>query len=689
MKNSTRHVCDLTTRTYQVRLDSLDEKTRSVEAVIATEAMVTVFDWNQFRVVYEVLLMSGCRIPANRQVPMQDTHDSSTVQKQLGSTRELHVEGDKLIGRNYFSNSNAAEHAWILTREGHLKDNSIGYRITKTGSVIIEAGQTAEVEGRSFTAPPDRDLRVVTEWEVKENSVCPIGADDAAKNRTLKGNFMNFETWLQSQGFERESLSEKQLASLQAAYDAGQGRMAPAVATAEDEKKRVAAIRKLGGDDVPAEIIERCITEDKTVGEAKVMVLDAIRSNRPNVSAPAGIEVGDNLLRANLPAAISDAILTRADVPLLKEDAHGDIALDDNGRPEYRKPHEASRQLMHARIPDMARQLLLANGSSDAMGLSDRQVILTAIRMDPKFEAYNQRQRGRRAAASTYTLPEILGNSMNKSLMASYYEYPTQWPKFCRKETHNNFQEITQARLGELENIAQIGPGGEYSYGTVGEEAEKYTLAKYGKIFGITMESLLNDNLRVFNQVPRKLGQTTRRIEDVLAFAVLTLNAAMGDGVAIFHADHGNFGAGAAISITSLNAARLAFRKQKGKTDDDVYLNIVPAVLIIPPDTEGTAETLLKSEFDPADQYHKKANIWRNKLELCVHPILSASSTAVWYLSAAPSQGGIVMCFLNSAQQPQLEREVGFENDTLRWKIRHIVAAKCIDYRALYKNPGA
>ena len=164
------HKRDLTTRTYHLRADTLNEENRSIEAVIATEAMVMVFDWNQWRSIYEVLIMSGCRIPASGQVPMLDTHDRTTVQKQLGSTRELHIEGDKLIGRNYYSNSEKAEHAWQLTREGHLKDNSIGYRIIN--SVIIESGQTAEVEGQTFTAPADRDLRVVVEWEVKENSVC-------------------------------------------------------------------------------------------------------------------------------------------------------------------------------------------------------------------------------------------------------------------------------------------------------------------------------------------------------------------------------------------------------------------------------------------------------------------------------------------------------------------------------------
>jgi hypothetical protein len=203
------------------------------------------------------------------------------------------------------------------------------------------------------------------------------------------------------------------------------------------------------------------------------------------------------------------------------------------------------------------------------------------------------------------------------------------------------------------------------------------------------MENMINDNLNAFREIPSKLGQTARRLEDVLAFAVLTENAVMADGKAIFHADHKNFeDPGAPISVESLNGAKILFRKQTG-VDGTTFINITPAVLIVPVELEGTAQKLLSSEYDPADTNAKISNIWKGKLELCTHPLLSASSTTIWYLSAAPNQGGIEICFLTSEQTPYLEREIGFENDTLRWKIRHVVAAKAIDHRALYKNSGS
>ena len=159
-KRENQQGCDLTVRTYQVRSESLDEKTRSIEAVLTTEAPTLVLDMERWELFEEVLLMSGCRLPADGQMPLLDTHDRSTVQSQLGSVRELRTETDKLVGRKYYSSSPLSEHAWTLTKEKHLRDNSIGYRVTS--AVIIEAGEQQEVGGKSYTAGPQRRFRVAT-----------------------------------------------------------------------------------------------------------------------------------------------------------------------------------------------------------------------------------------------------------------------------------------------------------------------------------------------------------------------------------------------------------------------------------------------------------------------------------------------------------------------------------------------
>ena len=46
-------------------------------------------------------------------------------------------------------------------------------------------------------------------------------------------------------------------------------------------------------------------------------------------------------------------------------------------------------------------------------------------------------------------------------------------------------------------------------------------------------------------------------------------------------------------------------------------------------------------------------------------------------------------CFLDGAEGPVIESEVGFEVDGISYKCREDFAAKAIDFRGLYKNVGA
>ena len=175
---------DMRYRTMSIRLAgdgtpaTLDADSRSFEVIGATEAPVEVFDYERLEVVPEILLMDGCEMPGNRQVPLLDTHNRWDTASVLGSYRQMDVAKDQLVGRVFFSNTTEAESPYTKAREGHLTDFSVGYRVIE--SQWVDAGQKATVRGRSFEGP----LRVTTRWRVKELSICPIGADEAAKARS-------------------------------------------------------------------------------------------------------------------------------------------------------------------------------------------------------------------------------------------------------------------------------------------------------------------------------------------------------------------------------------------------------------------------------------------------------------------------------------------------------------------------
>ncbi|MDL2306635.1 hypothetical protein LJC48_01210 [Desulfovibrio sp. OttesenSCG-928-C06] len=165
---------------------SVDEKTRSIEVVAATQALAYVWDWDRWEAVPEVLLMSGCRLPESRQLVFLDAHNRASVEDVLGSFRDAAVmqwanaaggQEPALIGRAHYSQF--AEKPWQDTRDGHITDVSIGYSVNEY--MWLEEGQRAVVEDVEYVGP----LRIATEWTPFELSLCPIGADSNAKFREM------------------------------------------------------------------------------------------------------------------------------------------------------------------------------------------------------------------------------------------------------------------------------------------------------------------------------------------------------------------------------------------------------------------------------------------------------------------------------------------------------------------------
>ena len=77
-------------------------------------------------------------------------------------------------------------------------------------------------------------------------------------------------------------------------------------------------------------------------------------------------------------------------------------------------------------------------------------------------------------------------------------------------------------------------------------------------------------------------GTAIATLESDVVWAILTANAAMGDGVALFHATHKNLASsGSALSTVSIGEARASMAKQTG-IDKKTVLNIRPTYLLVP-----------------------------------------------------------------------------------------------------------
>lgn len=426
------------------------------------------------------------------------------------------------------------------------------------------------------------------------------------------------------------------------------------------ERERVSQIRSLCQKTNTEDLIDSSINDGLSVDAVKEMVIEKLANKNKPVST-IRVEVGEDLNRSSLQTALVDHFTVRT-----------------GGRVE--KPHDRTRELVGLSAVEVARKVLETAGVS-TVGWSRGQIARTALS---------------RRIALTHTTSDfanILVSASNKSLQQLYREANTSWQLWCNKATAPDFKTVNRAQLNAFASLAAVIEGDEYLDVTVTDRKETYSLSKYGKIFNLSWESIVNDELGAWERMPQMWANSCGRLCDATAFGVLTTNGTMSDSVALFYSTHSNLEATTAYlgapSVATLNRGKGVMRKQTAGATG-AYLDIVPKFLLVPAELEGVSEQLVTSPTDPTATYNA-ANIWAgNKLTVISSAVLSGSSTTGWYLAADPKSFDTVeLCFLEGEETPQISEEDDFDTDARKFKVRFCVAGAALDYRGLYSNPGA
>ena len=206
---------------------------------------------------------------------------------------------------------------------------------------------------------------------------------------------------------------------------------------------------------------------------------------------------------------------------------------------------------------------------------------------------------------------------------------------------------------------------------------------------GVMRQTLINDDLDAFTRIPAMYGNSIAQLESDVVWGIITSNPAMADGNALFHTTHKNLaGTGAALAVDAVGAARAAMAKQTG-LDKKTVLNVRPAFLIVPASLELKAEQLVAQNLVPAATTSMVPQSIRTLAPIS-EPRLDAASETAWYLAASPNQiDTIEYAYLEGQQGAYIETRNGFDVDGVEIKCRLDFGAKAIDWRGLYKNPGA
>lgn len=280
----------------------------------------------------------------------------------------------------------------------------------------------------------------------------------------------------------------------------------------------------------------------------------------------------------------------------------------------------------------------------------------------------------------------ILQDVAHKSMLKGYEEAAESFTQFTSKGSLSDFRASHRVDLTTFPNLDRVEEGAEYKYGTIGDRGEQIVLATYGKLFKITRQAIINDDLSELTRVPRLMGRAAIRTVGDLVFAVLSGNPKMSDGTALFHANHGNLASGADLSVASISAAMTKMRTQK---DGNAVLNIMPRYLLTSVANEATAMALLAAEYDPVLADAKVPNPIRNRLSVISDARLDGNEFggASFLLADGNITDTIEVAYLDGNDQPYLEQQAGFNVDGAAYKVRIDAGVAPLSWRTMVKMP--
>ncbi|RLC36590.1 hypothetical protein DRH27_05010, partial [Candidatus Falkowbacteria bacterium] len=365
-------------------------------------------------------------------------------QKPIGRVNNVRVDTDNVLrGDLEFSNNELANSVYRDVSEDFLNDVSIGYRITEH----LEKDDGIEV----------------TRFDLYEASIVTIPADiNAGVNRSIDYN----QNLKPNEGLK---MSDQEKATI--AADAVSAYQAT-------EKTRQADINLAFTDSYRGaefdELKTRALADDKfTVDMVRKELLDMIGKNTQSVSDVAAHireDEGDKLTRG-ITEALTVKIGTNRDDKII-------TGIRGN-------------EFFGMSMVEIARICLSRSGIKPKSN----------SRMDIVGDALSMR-----VMQGVASFPGILENIAHGSMQLAYEEAEETWRTWARIGSLTDFKSASRPNLSAFDSLPVVPDTEEYTFGSFGDINEHIQLATYGKLFEISRQALINDDLDGLARIPGAMG---------------------------------------------------------------------------------------------------------------------------------------------------------------------------------------
>lgn len=628
IRTQDRNYAPASVRAIPQQSDDSDEFLR-VEVVFATGHPVKRLDWDSWKYFNEVLEISEKAINAERlaNAPVLDSHSRYSTSSQVGVVESWSIEKGEAKAVLRISNRTELEGLRQDLRDGILRNISVGYTVQRYKQ------EDSDVDLPTYTA---------TAWTPIEISIVPVPADPSSTVQGMRSEhgepaLSDVTIWPRA---EKNNMDTNQTTpptlDAEAIRAAEQARIS--------DLRRAARAAAIGED-----VLDAWIAEGISADEGRARALAHIEATQKKVipSAPTVANERDEERQVEQARAIEQAIELRSGLRIANQS-----------------------------------QLLGEFAGMSMLRMAETMLREKGVRTDRMSD--NEIARAALGLTRTHTsgdFPLILENMLNKRLRASYDEAMPTFQAWTQQGSRTDYKTGSATSLSGFDSLEKVKEGAEITAGTLKESAEKYAVEKYGKVLLVTSEMLVNDDLGAFARIPQRFAAAAVRTHNEIVYGILTANEKMSDGVALFHANHGNLaGTGTAITVDALAAARAAMRKQTDQNKQKIYGT--PAFLIVSPDKETEAQQLIQATIVATKD--SDTNPFKGSLQIIVDPHLTGNA---WYV-AASNIDTIEYSYLDG-QPFRVAQWEDYARDSLGFSIIAPFGAKAVDWRGLYKNPGA
>lgn len=684
-------------QTRSARAEVLDDG--GMRCTLATEAPVSMLDWDRYEEVDEVLRADGAEFADK--VPMLDSHHRSRCGDVLGHM--LPKRDGSEIGARMVWDLEDPEAKRIAGKyeRGHMTDVSVGYRVLE--ATYVEPGQSAVIGGRTHTAG-SRTLKVATKWRIREGSPTPIGADENAKVRSA---------WEQARA---EHLANER--SEDAMSDPTTGTKPDTTAPdrgVAQQAERADESKVLDIAAIQSAAIEQDLKRQKEIADLgrSAKVDDALiqQAIHERWSADKFAKTALRAMRDQTEAPISTApeVHVRGNYGKTKEQRLAALGMglrhqlgivERNGKvwtPPSQRGFGASAAIKAAeRAAEEGyeyRNLSLRDYVRECYEISTGKTAPRGVRA--LLDAT-------RASASNFDFANLLTTTYEAAVVMPFEEAPNTTAGWVRERDVENFRTNERPRGGQHENFEKLAKGGTAKHTSVSDDVESYKAYRYAKQMVIDEQDIINDRLGAFDDEPRRLGIAAARIVPDLVYYILANGEVAGLAAgAIFSSGNGNLGTSGALASATLRTGITAMLKQQ---EDGVNLNLMPKFLIVPVTILHTARELMESStllYGADDESVRGSkNVLFGQLEIRADARLdngvtdpdsgasSSADTAAWYLAADPVMAPTIeVGYVRDTGRVPVVRS--FVLDKGRWgfgtDVKFDVGAKALDHRGLYK----